>query len=207
MKTSFVTSLILASTSLSFAGTSPKQAIVPVADIPNKSGCPECLNYSGLFIGGGIDYLFQTDAEYVTGQVGYEWGSPKGNSAQSVFLEVGWLESNIGISSVEALPITLNYSYKRALTRCLNFYIGGGAGVAFSESEGTFPHEKPLVGDTDFNDDEANFVVQAFAGLTYCVTESIELYGGVRYIWSDGLGIGTDGLNDFSIGAGLRYKF
>lgn len=205
MRTIALTFLV-ASASFAFAGESPKQAVVPAAIIPQaSSGCPECLNYSGLFLGGGVEYLFDAETEYYNGRVGYEWTSG-GNYSQSLFLEVGWLDSNEG-SSLEAIPVTLNYEYKRALTRCLNFYIGGGVGVAFTDSDSESidpnkPSSPPLVSSSD----DTVFAVQAFAGLTYCITQSIELYGGVRYLWTDDPDNGS-GLDDWSIGAGLRVKF
>lgn len=202
MRTLALTTLV-ASAGFCLAGQSPKQAIVPAAVIPQSSGCPECLNYSGLFLGAGVDYFFDAETEYYNGRVGYEWASPSASYSQSLFLEVGWLDNDDDFFDLEAIPVTLNYEYKRALTRCLNFYIGGGVGVAFADTETVLDPKK--LNETR-SDDETVFVVQAFAGLTYCVTESVELYGGVRYLWSDDIGEG-DGFDDWSVGAGLRVKF
>lgn len=201
MRTTALTTLI-ASAGFGFAGEAPKQAIVPATIIPQSSGCAECLNYSGLFLGAGVDYFFDAETEYYNGRVGYEFANPKGYT-QSLFLEVGWLDDDSSLGGLEAIPVTLNYEYKRALTRCLNFYIGGGVGVAFTDSETILDPTKP---NERSSDDDTVFVVQAFAGLTYCVTESVELYGGVRYLWSDDIGEG-DGIDDWSVGAGLRVKF
>lgn len=205
---STILSCFLASAGICLAGESPKQAIVPATAIPQtSSGCPECLNYSGLFIGGGVDYFFDSETEYYNGRAGYEWASPTANYSQSLFLEVGWFDDDEGFTSVQAIPVTANYEYKRALTRCLNFYIGGGVGVAFVETESnTRDPRKPGEPGVSTNSDDTVFVAQAFAGLTYCITQSIELYGGVRYLWSDDPD-GADGFNDWSIGAGLRVKF
>ena len=208
--------LLFASAGLGTAGDSAKsskQTIVPASVISQKAGCPQCLNYSGLFLGAGAGYLIEGETVYYTGQVGYELaGGPK--YSQSVFLEVGWLEDNNDLNGSNAIPVTLNYEYKRALTRCLNFYIGGGVGVAFTDSDsvtesiskGTGPGgtDETVRNSRDVND--TVFFGQAFAGLTYCVTESIELYGGVRYLWSDDISSG-DGINDWSVGAGVRVKF
>lgn len=195
---------LVASASLGFAGESPKQAIVPAAIIPQSSGCAECLNYSGLFLGAGVEYFFDAETEYYNGRVGYEFASKK-NYTQSLFLEVGWLDDDSGRNGLEALPVTINYEYKRAITRCLNFYIGGGVGVAFTDSESEVLKSGKPTGESISRDDTV-FVAQAFAGLTYCVTESVELYGGVRYLWSDNIENGSE-FDDWSIGAGLRVKF
>lgn len=191
---------LITSASLGFAGESPspKQATIPASIIPQSSDCPECLNYSGLFLGAGVDYLFDSESAYYNGRVGYEFAS-QDNFSQSLFLEVGWTEDG----SFQALPVTLNYEYKRALTKCLNFYIGGGAGVAFIESDSVDPLKKNL---GPISNDEAVFALQGFTGLTYCLTRNVELYGGVRYIWTDDTDDGSD-LDDWSIGAGLRVKF
>lgn len=201
MRTTALTTLI-ASASFGFAGESPKVVVIPAAAIPQSSGCADCLKHSGLFLGAGVDYFFDAEEEYYNGRAGYEWAGRSGNYSQSLFLEVGWLDSSDGLGSLEAVPVTLNYEYKRALFKCLNFYIGAGAGVAFVDTER--PGLKQ--GDPSIGDDESVFVIQAFAGLTYCVTQSVELYGGVRYLWSDDIGQG-DGFDDWSIGAGLRVKF
>jgi opacity protein-like surface antigen len=205
MRTLALTTLV-ASAGFSFAGQSPKQAIVPAAIIPQQSsGCPQCLNYSGLFLGAGVEYLFDAETEYYNGRVGYEWAAPSANYSQSLFLEVGWLETEEGFTSADAIPVTLNYEYKRALTRCLNFYIGGGVGVAFVDGDIDAPKTESAE-PIDRSFDDTVLAVQAFAGLTYCITQSVELYGGVRYLWTDDID-GGDGLDDWSIGAGLRVKF
>ncbi len=185
---------------------STKQAIVPAAIIPKASACPECLTHSGLFVGAGIDYLFDNDAAFYNGRVGYEWGSPTGTYSQSVFLEAGFFDSDEDFASLQVVPITINYQYKRALTRCLSFYVGGGLGVAFTDaSQLNDPSKKAQLG--AFSDDnDTLFFAQAFAGLTYCLTEGIELYAGARYIYSGDVSDG-DGLEDLSIGGGLLYKF
>ncbi|GHC50863.1 outer membrane protein [Roseibacillus persicicus] len=205
MRTTALLTLV-ASASLGFAGESPKAALIPAAVIPQtSSGCAECLKHSGLFLGAGVDYFFDAEEEYYNGRAGYEWAGKSGNYTQSLFLEVGWMDSDSDFGSLEAVPVTLNYEYKRALFKCLNFYVGAGAGVAFVDSE--FQEYKDGKPTGVFNsDDDSVFVIQAFAGLTYCITESVELYGGVRYLWSDDIGQG-DGFDDWSIGGGLRVKF
>lgn len=202
MRTSALT-FLLASTGFCLAGPSAKQAIVPAAIIPQSSGCPQCLGYSGLFVGAGVDYLFDAETEYYTGRLGYEWGAPQSKYSQSLFVEAGWLDSEEGFNSLEAIPLTVNYEYKRAITRCLNFYVGGGLGVAFTDSTSEVSLKPGVYAD----DNDTVFLVQAFAGLTYCVTENVELYGGVRYLWSEDIGETGEGFDDWSIGAGLRVKF
>lgn len=207
MKTT-VFSILIASAGLSFAGEAPapKQAIVPVADIPNVSGCPDCLAFSGLFVGAGVDYLIQSDAVFYNGRIGYEWGAASRGYSQAVFLEGGWLDSDEDFVSLEAIPITLNYEYRRALTSCLNIYVGGGAGIAFIDTAIAPDRLKPT---ELIQDDDVVFVGQVFAGLTYCFTENVELYAGLRYIWSADFGSGSseENFSDLSVGGGLRVKF
>lgn len=203
MRTIALTALI-ASAGFGFAGESPKQAIIPASIIPQSSDCADCLSHSGLFLGAGVDYVFETETAYYNARVGYEFAGSKDYS-QSLFVEVGWTEDG-GSDAFRALPITVNYEYKRALTKCLNFYIGGGAGVAFVDSNSTAPRLKPEDPRETINTDEAVFALQGFVGLTYCLTHNVELYGGVRYLWTDDADDGR-GLSDWSIGGGLRVKF
>ncbi len=204
MRTAALIPFIVSAT-FAFAGDSPKQAILPAESIPKTtdSHCGDCLTYSGLFIGGGVEYLFEADTAYYTGKVGYEWASNSSKYSQSLFLEVGWFEDD-GALQERFLPVTVNYEYKRALTRCLSFYIGGGVGVAFSDTAEENSPKKLGVGTS--NENETVFAAQAFAGLTYCVSKSVEIYGGVRYLWTDEVDQGS-GVNDWSIGAGIRVKF
>jgi opacity protein-like surface antigen len=205
MKT-IVLSILVASAGVSLAGESPaKGTLIPAAVIPQTSGCADCLKHSGLFLGAGVDYFTDSDDVYYNGRVGREWAGASGNFSQSLFLEAGWLDSDNGIGGLEAIPITLNYEYKRALFKCLNFYVGAGAGIAFVDSHYYADTKDEAAGILSDRDDTV-FIFQAFAGLTYCVTDNVELYGGVRYLWSDDIGDG-DGFDDWSIGAGLRVKF
>ena len=76
MRTIALTALI-ASAGFGFAGESPKQAIIPASIIPQSSDCADCLSHSGLFLGAGVDYVFETETAYYNARVGYEFAVVK----------------------------------------------------------------------------------------------------------------------------------
>ena len=204
----FVLSVLFASAGVSLAGESvAKEAILPAEVIPQTVDCNDCLKHSGLFLGVEADYFFDAEEVYYNGRVGHEWAGKDGKYTQSLFLEAGWFQDDRSLSELEVIPITLNYEYKRVLYKCLNFYIGAGAGIAFVDSE-SFEVDKTK-GERNRIDDENDtvFIVQAFAGLSYCLTKNVSLYTGVRYLWSDEIDGNSSGIDDWSIGAGLRVKF
>ncbi len=194
----------IASASLLYGGPSSKAVIPPIIVPPKAPNCAECLAHSGLFLGAGVDYFFDSETEYYSGKVGHSWAGKSGNYSQSLFLEVGWAEHEETFLDYNVIPVTLNYKYKRSLIGCLNFYLGGGLGLAFVDSEVIDPANK-TGGAVDH--DDTVFVAQVFAGLSYCVTPNFEIFGGVRYLWSDDVDAFNDGIDDWSIGLGLLYRF
>lgn len=161
----------------------------------------------GWFLGGGGDYLIDSEEAYWNGHIGYNL-----SDVSSLFLEVGWVGSDEDVSvagvnfnvDVDIVPVTLNYQYEWALGDQLSWYLGVGAGAASIDVDaaGGFG-----------SDDQWSFMAQAFTGLVYEFTPAVEAYLGVRYMWFDepdfnnGGGADLDDFDDFGIGAGLRFNF
>lgn len=155
------------------------------------------------FLGGGGDYLLDSEETYWNGHIGYNL-----SDASSLFLEVGWVGDDEDFSvgnidfNVDIVPVTFNYQYEWALCDQLSWYLGVGAGAASIDVD---------AGDF-WSDDQWSFMAQAFTGLVYEFTPSVEGYLGVRYMWFDEPDFNEGGadlndFDDFGVGAGLRFNF
>lgn len=161
---------------------------------PSSAPVANSFGGSNLFIGGGVEYFMDEEQEFYSGHIGYDFGN---NS--SIYLEAGWMGEDSQGVDIDVVPVTLNYKYEAPLTSGLNFYIGAGAGVAFIEAEGF-----------GASLDDQVFAAQAFVGLLYNVSETFEIYGGARYVWTDDVDFGRasiDGFDDVSLGGGIRINF
>lgn len=155
----------------------------------------------GWFLGGGADYLLDSEEPFYNAHLGYDFGG-----GHSLFLESGWVGEEDDLFfpfpasvDIDIVPITLNYKYEWLITDRFGFYAGVGAGGANVDIAG------PLGGD-----DSWTFTAQALAGVVYEVSPSFELYAGARYAWLDDVsvrGATYDDLDDIGIGAGLRFNF
>ena len=175
------------------------------------------------FAGGSVGYVDDIDNEMYTLHVGAEYKCPGSESSHAIFLEVGYVDWNdsehyglydgdyqYGTAKYSydynVVPITINYKYERPLFGAFNWYIGGGLGVAVSSIDIDTPF-----GDVD--DDETTFFAQAATGLVWNISDSFEIFGGVRYLYMDGSdeidGIDTRGIldDDFMYELGARFNF
>lgn len=167
------------------------------------------------FAGGSGGYVDDIDNDMWTLHVGKEYKCPGSESSHAIFLEVGWtgwdesdsfhhdyyydasntktdIRRSMDVDfDFDIIPITINYKYESRLTNRLNWYIGGGLGIAISSID------VDVAGGPSDNEDETNFYGHLFAGLVYNVSDSFEIFGGARYLYMDG----TD---DVSIG-GMKY--
>lgn len=155
------------------------------------------------FLGGGADYMFDSEDFYWNGHFGYNL-----SEASSIFVELGWTGSDedvtVGLLStnidVDIVPLTLNYKYEWALGNNLSWYLGGGLGGASLDID--------IQGVA--SDDDVVFAAQAFTGLAYEFTPAFEGYLGLRYMYFDStelFGVDVDDLDDFGLGLGLRLNF
>lgn len=166
------------------------------------------------FIGGGGDYMFDSEEILWNGHLGYNL-----SEASSIFLEVGWIgeddditvevpgfvnETPVTISEtidydIDIVPVTLNYKYEWALGDKLSWYLGAGLGAGYIDIDAG-----------GFSDDEWVLMAQGFTGLVYEFTPAFEGYLGVRYMWFDEPDFGGADLDDFDdwgAGLGIRFNF
>jgi hypothetical protein len=154
--------------------------------------------HMGWYLGGGVDYMIDSEEPFFNGHLGYDFGN-----GSSLFLESGWMGEEETIFPVnidiDIVPITLNYKYEYMFNERFGLYAGLGAGSSLVDISAGF-----------VSDDDWVFTAQAFAGLVYNVSENFEIYSGVRYLWMDDVslfGANIDDLDDFGVGAGIRFNF
>lgn len=197
-----------------FGGTTSKE-VIP-APAPSQ---PSLWNW---FIGGSVGYLVDAEEAMYTGHIGVDTPWNVGGWNVAIFAELGATEVENGYSIInpafttavvmapvdvetEVMPLTLNVKLERPLTGKLNGYFGGGIGMSFIDVTATSP---VLAG--NYSDDETVFGAQIFAGLVYNVSESFELFGGARWIFTDSTevrGREVDFDEDVFFEGGLRINF
>lgn len=120
---------------------------------------------------------------------------------------------------MEIVPITLNYRQDYRIDDYINSYVGAGIGAALVDT-------KISVGLSNNNGDPAQsesasfddtvFYAHVFAGLSYNISDSVELFGGVRYIFMGDIEYKLAGESAtidspldgaFQIELGARYNF
>ena len=88
--------------------------------------------------------------------------------------------SNSGYSSyrLRIIPLTANIKFERAISDQFGLYFGAGIGAANVDFKAT-------VGTESFSDDDWVFAAQVFAGASYYINPSVELFGGARWLYYD----------------------
>ena len=102
---------------------------------PAPAPAPAASYESCWFLGGGGDYLLDSEETYWNGHIGYNL-----SDASSLFLEVGWVGDDEDFSvgnidfnvDIDIVPFTFNYQYEWALCDQLSWYLGVGAGLRFN---------------------------------------------------------------------------
>jgi opacity protein-like surface antigen len=192
------------------------------------------------FVGGSAGYLTDLEEGMYGLQFGMEYQNPGDKGSHAIFLEVGFTEDDASYSDVPApgivggrtenaeidlniIPITLNYMYQAPITDRLGFYVGLGLGVAILDSSYDWSWSQvvappgPWSGGGSDDETDVRFYGDVFAGLSYDVSDSFEIFTGVRYIFMDetereidvtGASDYTKGINgDVLIELGMRYRF
>ena len=157
---------------------------------------PTCL-WTWIAGGSAGEVAGDWDEEIYTFHVGVERTCSDRACTHAYFLEVGFTEKDFderimdpGYPSnkrtpyadhdltIEVMPITLNYKCECPLGGNFNWYIGAGAGIAIVDLD----IEGPVIDDSD---DDTAFYAHIFAGITYNITESFEIFGGARLVFMD----------------------
>ena len=149
------------------------------------------------FAGGSGGYVDDIDNDMWTIHLGKEYKCPGSNYSHAIFLEVGWTswDDSDGIQGdwdlqrepkgdfdFDFIPITINYKFERQLTNNLNWYVGGGLGVAISNLDVDIKLDDERI---NKDGDETNFFAQVFVGLVWNVSETFEIFGGARWMYMD----------------------
>ena len=206
-----ITGLALAATAQAGEEASAKQVIAPIAALCDWS----------WFAGGSVGVIDgdDWDEDIYTLHIGKERKCAGDKCSQAIYLEVGFTESDFtesegGVSEeppittstdIEIIPITLNYKYECELSHKLNWYAGAGAGIALVDVDF---EESSSNGSISESDDDTAFYGHIFAGLVYNVSDTIEVFGGARYIFMDDV-LGGESLLDEEVHyeLGARYNF
>ena len=175
------------------------------------------------FAGGSAGYLTDMEEGMYGLQVGMEYGNPGGRGTHAIYLEVGFTQDDANFSYIsnlpggrseeadidlDIIPITLNYRYEAPLTDRLNWFIGLGVGVAIVDSSYHWSWTQvvappgPVEGGGSDDQTDARLYGDIFVGLSYDVTDSFEVFAGVRYILMDeqSRDIDVGGVSDFDEG-------
>lgn len=165
------------------------------------------------FAGGSVGYLDDAKDAMYTLHIGKEFKCPGSEKSHAIFLEIGYAtddfkaserngstQSTIITGDITIVPVTINYKYEDVLTGNLNWFVGAGAGVAFGEASVDTPS---YISD----EDERFFYGQIFGGLVYNVSESFEVFGGVRAIYMNDGSKWSAFEYDWIFDVGARYNF
>ena len=124
----------------------------------------------------------------------------------AAFLEVGLMDGETSINNqigvdVELIPVTANIKLERPIYNQFSVYATAGLGYAFSDISGNGQSAT-----------DGGFIAQATAGVLYNITQQLEAFAGVRYMFLDSVnfgGLASDLELDNEIGweIGLRYNF
>lgn len=201
---------------------------------PPQSTVSEPSSMWNWFVGASGGVQGDDAEEFWSGHVGAEWKN--GRNSHALYLEVAFTDfssdfTNDGppfvvsdpggppigvltgdeiVGDVDVLPVTLNYKYEFAITPCIGWYIGAGAGVAFVDTE---LHHFSSGGDELADDSDEVFYAQIFTGVTWNVTESFEVFGGARYYFMDDVDFNvsdfeeSESKDDWIVEAGIRFNF
>lgn len=183
----------------------PKGAICPVAP-------PSLFHW---FAGGTVGYMDEYDTAFYSGHVGVDMNYQLAGWDPAVYLELGYFSpdecidgralNRIGSGSgygnglgdgngsaaaggfaqrcvnveLDVMPLTLNYKLERSVGTNLSVYLGAGAGIAFVDLEAGA-----------LSVDDEVFYAQVFGGGLYQVSEAVELFAGLRWIYMDDASFG-----------------
>ena len=148
--------------------------------------------------GATVGYLNDSKEGYYTARLGYQFKSA-GTAAHIVELEVGYSSDSDAGAKISLVPVTLNYRTEIPTSENWGVYLGAGLGQG-----------NVKVRYWAFNGSDWTFVGQAFAGVSYKISDSAKLTLGARYVSFDNvdfLGSSIEVGDDVSFELGLGFKF
>jgi opacity protein-like surface antigen len=150
-----------------------------------------------LVVGVDAGYLVDAKEEYISARLGHALKTDA-NLTHHAEIEVGFTRQKESGLKGDFAPVTVNYRAESKAEK-LGYYFGGGIGFARTKVSGL-----------GVSDSGTSFAAQAFAGLTYNVSATVALHGGVKYIWIDDVelfGVTADVGDDIAISGGISFKF
>ncbi len=185
----------------------------PFVGIMGGANFTNDLDVSGT--GVGINRSVDTDTGYaVIPSIGYRFG----NGLRSEF-ELGYRKNDVdgvsgsttGSGEIKARSAMLNLLYDVNMNGRVSPYIGGGIGYAKVRYDGVQPVGIPGIG---VNDSDRVFAYQGIAGLSYAVSNAVELAAEYRYFATQDPDFRTSGgtsvegeYKSHAALVGLRYNF
>lgn len=208
--------LALAAIGLSAAAYAPAGFAAPegpFVGIMGGANFTNDLDVSGT--GVGINRSVDTDTGYaVIPSIGYRFG----NGLRSE-VELGYRKNDVdsvsgsatGSGEIKARSAMLNLLYDVNMNGRVSPYIGGGIGYAKIRYDGVQPVGVPGIG---VNDSDRVFAYQGIAGLSYAVSNAVELAAEYRYFatqdpdmrTSGGTSVETEYKSHAAL-VGLRFNF
>lgn len=217
LRNSFLALLGLAMVATSQAGTvvSGKGAVAP-SPAPAPVGGPYLSLAGGaLWLDdarfGGPELAFATGFS-IPGALGYSFGNGLSVELESGYLGVDSAELHVnGFGNLDLdgefrqVPIFANVLYTVDVTDAVGLYVGGGAGVVWSDAE------IDGVNGFGFDDvdlgDQWNFAAQAKAGVSFRITDAASLNVGYRFFYGkDAVGDLDDSIGHILEG-GVTIRF
>lgn len=185
----------------------------PFVGIMGGANFTNDLDVSGT--GVGINRSVDTDTGYaVIPSIGYRFG----NGLRSEF-ELGYRKNDVdsvsgsttGSGEIKARSAMLNLLYDVNMNGRVSPYLGGGIGYAKVRYDGVQPVGVPGIG---VNDSDRVFAYQGIAGLSYALSNAVELAAEYRYFatqdpdmrTSGGTSVETEYKSHAAL-FGLRYNF
>ena len=147
------------------------------------------------------------------GEIGWDFGNGLRVGVQGGYGNADLEEVNYhyrgfhihGDGEIDLIPVMANVSYTRSLMGDLSFYVAGGAGALYTNTDTEFDVRRAglRIGDSGESDDW-NFALQVRAGLAWQVCPTSTLNVGYRYIHAF---LEDDDLSAHVLEGGFAWKF
>lgn len=150
------------------------------------------------YVGGSVGYWIDSEEIYFASQLGFEL-SAQTNNSHNLEVEILYFSEEEYDIDATFVPLMLNYRFK-GTSNSITYSAGAGAGLSYVDIDASYFG----------SDSDTAITLQAFASVGYAVSEAVEIFGGLRYLWIDGVdvfGASTDSADDVAIEGGVRFRF